>query len=119
MHGLNWVPYQQGGGKPLSPGVLATGGNGGYQALGLALMFGAARVILLGYDMGATGGRLHWHRDHGGKLHNPEPHKFRDWIAHYNKLAGFCPVPIINCSRESALKCFPRMGLDEGLAGPA
>lgn len=82
-------------------------------------MFGAARIILLGYDMGATGGRLHWHPDHGGRLHNPLPGKFKDWVANFNKLAGFCPVPIVNCSRATALNCFPRVDLHEGLAGPA
>jgi hypothetical protein len=33
------------------PGTLAHGGNGGYQAINLAALAGAERIILLGYDM--------------------------------------------------------------------
>lgn len=117
VHGLNLMPYEDGSGPPFHAGILRTGGNSGYQAVNLAWVFGASRIILLGFDMGATGGRLHWHKDHSGKLHNPVPQKFRNWVRAFNLMASACSVPIINCSRESALTCFPRMDLDAGLAG--
>jgi hypothetical protein len=110
------MPYEQGDGPPFHPGIIRTGGNSGYQAVNLAWLFGASRIVLLGFDMGATGGRLHWHKDHGGKLHNPVPAKFKNWLRAFNLMASSCSVPIINCSRQTALTCFPRMDLDEGLA---
>ncbi|HCZ48509.1 MAG TPA: hypothetical protein DCZ11_05850, partial [Gammaproteobacteria bacterium] len=56
-------------GLSASPLRIHQGGNSGYQALNLAVLLGAERVILLGYDM--HGG--HWHGRHGGRLNNPEP----------------------------------------------
>ena len=35
-----------------------------------AMAGGAKRVVMLGYDCQHTGGRAHWHPDHGGHLGN-------------------------------------------------
>jgi hypothetical protein len=120
VHGLNLIGHEFGDGLAKHPNRIRTGtergGNSGYQAVSLAILFGAARIILLGYDMQATGNRLHWHRDHGGKLHNPLPRKFKAWQDGFATLAKVSPAEIINCSRETGLTCFPRMSLADGLA---
>jgi hypothetical protein len=118
VYGLNVVSSLPGGGIATRPNTIREGGNSGFQALGLALLFGAARVILLGYDMGADARRrLHWHADHGDGLANPHKGKFAEWCRNFDKLAAQTSVPIVNASRASALGCFPRVDLDEALGG--
>jgi hypothetical protein len=90
------------------------GENSGFQAVGLAIAFGAARVVLLGYDMKPGKGRMHWHADHPRV--NPHRRKFGAWCAHFARLAEESPVPIVNATRDSALTCFPRMSIAEALA---
>lgn len=97
---------------------ISMGGNSGHQAVSLATKFGARRVLLLGFDMqpSATGQR-HWHKEH------PKPCTQRslwdEWKLKFKKLAkeldadGF---EIVNCSRTTALDCFPRGNLEEELA---
>lgn len=100
----------------LEAGVIAQGGNSGQQAIGLAHQFGAARVLLLGYDMQRTGGKAHWHGNHPAPLGNAG--KLAAWPAAMNKLAAVAAgigLEIINCSRETALTCFPRRELSECL----
>jgi hypothetical protein len=50
-------------------GVIGSGGNSGFQALNLALQFGARRVILVGFDLNLAGG-VHWH-GRTPRLNNP------------------------------------------------
>lgn len=113
VEGLNLVVGERGAGVSRCPNTVMEGGNSGYQAVGLALLFGASRVVLLGYDMQFTGGKKHWHRDHAKS--NPTPSAMKNWLGNFNLLASQSPAPIINCSRATALACFPRMGLHEAL----
>jgi hypothetical protein len=110
-HGINHIPYN----SDLVWGtdnVIATGGNSGFQALNLAVMQGAEKVILLGYDMGFHGNK-HWWT--GQFKRNIRPSNYDDWIKKFNKAAPLIPVPVINCTRETALSCFERMPLHEAL----
>jgi hypothetical protein len=119
VDGLNRVFGERGSGVSTARNTVMEGGNSGYQAVGLAILFGAARIILLGYDMQFTAGKKHWHGDHGDQLHNPTPLSLKTWAGNFNLLAAQSPAEIINCSRATALTCFPRMGLDESLARTA
>lgn len=102
-------------GLELSPDGLKTGCNSGYQALNLAVHYGAKRIILLGYDMqlGAQQ-KAHWHADHPHG--RPSPYKLfqEKFTTLVNPLADIC-VEVINCSRQTALKCFERRELGEVL----
>jgi hypothetical protein len=94
-------------GLSLNPLSLHTGGNGGYQAIGLAFHLGASRIILLGYDM-QTGprGEEHWHGDHPNSSRSPYD-KFRGnfpTLVEPLKAAG---VEVVNCTRRTALTAFP------------
>lgn len=92
-----------------------TGGNGGYQAVRLAITeFSADRVILLGFDMKEPG---HWHPEHGQGWPNPTVSNFKQWRVHLQQLGlEFPNVEIINCSMESAIECFPKMELSRALS---
>lgn len=94
------------------PDRIHTGQNGGYQAINIATLAGARRIVLVGYDMQYTGGKSHWHGDHPVKV--PEA-----WYGMYAKnfvAISKLGLDIVNASRETALKCFPRATIEEALA---
>lgn len=110
------------GGLSLDPSVLCTGGasngNSGFQAINLAVHFGATRILLLGYDMSRHGGKSHWFGEHPkGWL----PSNYPAFVASFQSLVkplARLGVEVINCSRVTALKTFPRMTIDEALPLP-
>jgi hypothetical protein len=117
IYHLNLIGSEPGGGLASKPNSIRLGGNSGYQAVCLALHFGATKIILLGYDMKTDGKRTHWHGDHQ-KLGNPHAGRFRDWLAHFDALNRQKPagVEIVNASRETALRAFPRVAFETALA---
>jgi hypothetical protein len=88
------------------------GNNSGVRAIELAIAFGAAKILLLGYDCSVSNG-THWHGNHT-KTNNPDAQKCRIWMKHFAQLNKKKSV-IINCSRDTALQCFPRMTLEDAL----
>lgn len=94
--------------------------NSGACAIALAIAAGAARVVMLGYDCGKTGGRLHHHEDHPAPLGNCD--SMPKWPAQFARLAEYAAkrgVPVVNASRATALDCFPRADLHVALDGSA
>lgn len=91
------------------PSRIHYGGNSGLQAINLATLWGATRVLLLGFD----GGAGHFFGDHPPGLRNAPASRFRTAFA---LAARSAPVPIINCTPTTALACFPRMRLTDALA---
>lgn len=94
---------------PREPGSVVSGGHSGFQALGLALTLGAARVLLLGFDCGGTGRNCHTDR--------PEQFKRKvdmgAWVRCYNRVPVEWPdVPVINCSPTSAITAFPKQAIE-------
>lgn len=98
-----------------SPGPIAHGGNSGFQAINLAARQGARRIILLGYDMGVEpSGPRHWFGEHPAKISRGSD--YENWIKHFDRAAPLIAsdgVEVINCSRRTALKCFPRATIEE------
>lgn len=89
--------------------------NSGAAAVSLALAFGAARVVLLGYDLQRTGGKVHSHGDHPRGLGNAG--SMPKWPGLFDQLARHARGrDVINATRETALRCFPRMTLEDALA---
>lgn len=101
-------------GFPSVRNALTTGRNSGYQALVLALLAGASRVLLLGYDMRFQDGRSHWHKGHPLKC--PEDWYTRVYAKAFDTLKGCCGAEVINCSPGSVLRAFPHMSLLEALS---
>lgn len=98
--------------------IIHTGANSGYQAANLALHLGAAKIVLLGFDMAAPRGKSHWHGEHGNGMNNPNIYTFQDWLANWatvpESIEGL-GLEIVNASRETALDMFPRMSLEDAL----
>lgn len=98
--------------RGLGRDVVHLGGNSGYGAINLAYLWGAARIVLLGYDMQPTGGRSHWHGDHPDAT-GPLP--TREWLPRFSALAAdlaVARVEVVNATRETALQCFARAPLE-------
>lgn len=94
-----------------------TGGNSGYMGVNLAYLFGARRMVLLGFDC-QTGpqGEKHFDGDHPAPLVQHMP--FKEWAHRFEKLALDLKVngaSVVNCSRATALTCFERGELAETL----
>jgi hypothetical protein len=103
----------------LMPGLMRCG-NSGAQAVHLAAKFGARKVVLLGFDMQlGPAGQRHWHEEH------PTPCVQRSLFNEWRKKMGVLAkelaadgVSVINCSRTTALECFPRQTLEDALCQP-
>lgn len=102
-------------GLELKPTGLRAGRNSGYQAINLSIHLGAARIVLMGYDMSiGEKGRAHWHDEHPDRLRSPYSafrQNFETIVAPLKELG----IEVINCSRRSALKAFPMRPLEEAL----
>jgi hypothetical protein len=113
-YGLEYIESRDASGLSRDPGYIHKGSNSGIQAINLAYHLGARRIVLLGYDMQATGDKSHWFGDH--------PNGFRSyyhrWIPLYQRVAedaGSMGLEIINATRETALTCFVRKKLKQVL----
>ncbi len=86
--------------------------NSGLRAIEFAIARGASRILLLGYDCSVKRG-THWHGDHQATA-NPDERRCQLWLQQFAALDRK-QTEIINCSRETALSCFPRQTLEQAL----
>lgn len=113
---LNRVRVKHRDGLSREPGVVHGGGNGGYQAIGLAFNRGARLIVLVGFDMQRTGGQSHFFGDHPKALDHAAP--FDKWVERFAPLARDLEregVRVVNATRETALRCFRRLTLEDAL----
>ena len=93
-------------------GTIFRGGNSGYQAVNLAYLLGATRIILLGFDMCLNGTQRHWFGEHPkgvGLASN-----YNDFVTYFKSIdPAEYGIEIWNCSRRTALTHFPRYNLDD------
>ncbi len=100
------------------PYTIGAGGNSGFQAINLAVLFGARKIILVGFDMRVDRGS-HWHGDHTGGLGNPDSEKIERWRSNLDNAAeslSAAGVTVINASAVSALRNYPKMSFREALS---
>jgi hypothetical protein len=111
-------PYS-GSGLSLDPGVLVSGWHGGFQALNLAILAGATRIILLGYDgKPSADGKTHFHSGHPTKPTSVLAYEqYRRAFSAAESEIVATGVQVINCSPGSAYDNFPKMELKEALDG--
>jgi hypothetical protein len=111
-YGLRCVGAADGAGFSSDPQCIHYGNpaHSGFQALNLALLFGAHRVILVGFDMRHVEGRAHFFGDHPTGLRTSNDAAYRDMARAY--------VPddrIVNATPGSAITCYRNMQLDEAI----
>jgi len=113
-YGLKWIRGVLKPGISLDPSLIHFGKNSGFQALNLAVLLGATRVLLLGFDMGGT----HFFGAHPPGLRNTPPEHFAIFIRAFAEAAEAlrrAGVDVINCTPGSALDCFERQTLNQAL----
>jgi hypothetical protein len=96
------------------PANVRVGGNSGYAAIHVAIHAGCKRILLCGFDMHGQ----RWHGRHPEPLRNPGQDIFPRWIANFATLVPELEkrgVEVVNCSPDSALKCFPMIDLKDAL----
>ena len=108
---LNLVRGRHGDGFSTDQEVIHYGHNSGFQAVNLAILKGATKIVLVGFDMREVEGRRHFFGPHPSPLRNNGDYK--NFIRSFEKAQA--PVPIINATPGSALTCYPMMPLDEAL----
>lgn len=109
--GLNVVISEAKPGLSDKPGVIHQGNNSGFQAINLAYMMGATRILLLGYNMKGKG--EHFFGKHALPGLSSET-DYTKYINAFNEI-NTPGLEIINCTENSALTCFPKMSLDDAI----
>jgi hypothetical protein len=105
-------------GLSLDPTRLVTGRNSGYQALNLAILTGAARIILLGYDARGPkeGERSHWFGDHPKPVPDLAYEQYRRAFSAAENDIKATGVRVINCSPGSEINSFEKRGIADALS---
>jgi len=109
-------PYH-GFGLSLEPDRIVTGRNSGYQALNIAVLAGAKKIVLLGFD-GASdvNGRSHWFGEHPSPVNPSAYEEYRRAFSAGENAIKDAGVRVINCSPGSKIDSFEKMDLEEALA---
>jgi hypothetical protein len=119
-YGLQRVIIEQVGSDNLlldKPTYIGAGGNSGFQALNLALQFGATGIMLIGIDCSLDHG-MHWHGRHPMPLSNPMHINIERWRKAFDGVAPHVQrlgVDVVNCSEISKLAQYPKMTIAEAL----
>lgn len=102
-------------GFSLDPEIIHYGNNSGYQAINLAILFGAEHIILIGFDMQRTNGKAHFFGNHPNGLDSGS--NYSEFIRHFDKAAELLPddIKIVNATHGSALRCFRRMSFKNAM----
>lgn len=113
-YGLRWIESKQRVG--LGQECIHQGRNSGYQAINLGYVWGFRRIVLIGYDMSAPAGKQHFFGSH--ERHNllDAPGGYEQYLDAFEQMRPQdYRLQVINCSRHSALTCFPRERLEDVL----
>lgn len=117
--GLNWIECERRPGLSTAQGVIRSGGvigNSGAQAINLAFLLGARRLILVGFDMNDHPGPSHFFGEHPKGLNYGT--KYRVFAGHMAEMArdlAVQGVEVINCSLKSGLNYWPKRTLEAAL----
>jgi len=102
---IHWVPSVEDEGFSFNLNYIHQGKNSGFQALNLAILMGAKRILLFGFDMKGR----HFFGDHPTGLTKTSP--YGDFMKAFVLAAPMLEerrIQVINCSYDSALNCFPK-----------
>lgn len=95
-------------------GEIGAGGNSGFQAVNLAAQAGAARIVLVGFDLSLAQG-VHWHGKHPPGLNNPSALNMARWREDLDASAAMLAglgVDVLNASPHSSLTAFEKRPLE-------
>lgn len=95
-----------------NPYIIHTGRNSGMQALNIAVLAGARRVLLLGIDCKPSSEKSHWFGSH--PVQEPDAVYVLYRMGFENAVNDLhdIGVNVVNCSPDSALTCFPKASIE-------
>lgn len=103
-------------GLELSPTAVKHGEGGGYAAINCAVHLGANRIVLLGYDLSYwPNGETHFFGHHQERS-TRRPEKNIEVYSTLVEPLKALKITVINSTRRTALRCFPRQPLNEVFA---
>lgn len=104
-------------GLSMDPEALVTGRNSGFQALNLAVLAGATRIMLIGFDgKPAADGRDHFHGGHPRPTPSAAYPFYRQAMSAAENALAAAGVEVVNCTPGSAIDSFRRATLEDALA---
>lgn len=99
------------------PGSVGSGGNSGFQALNLAVQFGATRILLVGFDVTDRSG-AHWYgRNNWMRSNNPSETNFRRWRKAFDRSSiamNELGIEVLNASPTGQI-AFRRTTIEQAL----
>lgn len=101
------------------PGVIGAGHNSGFQAINLAMQFGAKRILLIGFDMNDQGGEHYYGRNNWFRANNPDTHQFDRCLKAFDENVGHLAgmgVEVVNASSTSSIRGLAKMTVPVALA---
>lgn len=108
-YGINLVKGRGGSFFSRDPEVICYGDCSGFQAINLAILFGCARIVLVGFDM-RYAGKGHFFGDHPDGLFQNK--NYENFLHNFDRAAKVLEgVEILNATPGSALKAFPMVDL--------
>ncbi len=113
---LDWVWTMDRNPKGLHKDALGWNGNTGAAAINLALLLGAKRVFLLGFDMHLSkGGKSNWHDNN---IDKPDAEIYPKFLEGFDKLyvdlpKKFPEAKIFNVTDNSSLELFPKLEVEK------
>lgn len=100
-------------------GLIGAGGNSGFQALNLALQWGARRIILVGFDM-VDEAKVHWYgRNRWPMANNPNHTNFKRWKNAFERSLPTLKnigADVVNASPQSAVQAFRKVSIGQALS---
>jgi len=110
--GITWAPRQAEG---FHKYAIGWNGNTGSAAINLALLLGAARIFLIGFDMQLTDGRSNWHRN---DIDDVTPGHYERYLGCMKQslsqlYKNWPQVEITNLNPNSAMDLFPKATWEE------
>ena len=97
-------------------GLRSGGGYSGFQAINLAVQFGARRIVLVGFDMTLARG-AHWCPQEQG-VSRPDAIRTETWRRSLDGCAAVFErlgIEVLNATPHSALTAYPRVSIEEAL----
>lgn len=114
-YGLSLVAGDDKPGFSSDPAVIHYGSNSGFQALNLALLWGAKEIVLVGFDMRRVAGKAHFFGEHPPALQTGGA--YERFVPQFERAKVPEGVRILNATPGSALTCYPMVDLSEALNG--
>jgi hypothetical protein len=112
---INWLWTMQRESSGVHTDSLGWNFNTGACAVNLAVLLGAKRIYLLGFDMKLINGQNNWHPN---ELAKPNPDVFEKFIEGFKALKidmdkKHPEIEVINITDDSDLNLYPKIGVKE------